>query len=324
MGQSSGIAWTRSTFSPWYGCTKVSPGCDHCYAEALDARHKWGGATHWGSGVPRRRAAASTWRRAEYWNRMAAIEKQNGSCVAGTGRHQGAAGMAEGWSMPGFWPVFPSLCDPFDNEVPDAWRLDFSKLMCVTPNLTWLLLTKRIGNVMKMLSGDSMLHEALQRNAWLGVSVVNQEEADRDIPKLLAVPARTRFVSYEPALDWVDFTKIKTGDYTSFNALTGHGWRDYTDALRRPLSKIDQVIVGGESSQSGKVARPFNIEWARSTVKQCKEAGVAVFVKQMGSHCIRWDERLGAPVATRYRFKARAGTDPAEWPEDLRVQEFPK
>src|SRR5688572_4428248 len=104
MAEVTGIAWTDSTFNPWIGCTKVGPGCDHCYAEALDKRHRWGGATHWGAGVERMRTSPSNWAKPRAWNRKAV-----------------ASGKP--------WRVFcASLADVFDNEVPHDWRADLFEL----------------------------------------------------------------------------------------------------------------------------------------------------------------------------------------------------
>ena len=297
MGKRTGIAWTTSTFNPWVGCTEVSPGCDNCYAHALDKRHKWGGATHWGAGVPRYRT--KNWTAPLAWNKKAAATGQR-------------------------WTVFPSLCDPFDNEVPKDWRFELWTVIRETPSLTWLLLTKRIGNALNMIPADWVTRYP---NVWLGSSVVNQEEADRDIPKLLATPAAKRFVSYEPALGPVDWTKIKgfPPDY---------------------FGRLSWLIIGGESSQGGAKARPFDLAWARSTVNQCKAAGVPVFVKQIGSYTtdldrleaqpnLPGDTIVGEPTDAQldrliyliekghFHHKDRAGADPAEWPADLRVQEFP-
>lgn len=254
MAEKSAIAWTDSTFNPWLGCTKVGPGCDHCYAEALDKRHRWKGVTHWGPGVERMRTAPSNWAKPLAWNKKAA-----------------ASGKP--------WRVFcASLADVFDNEVPHAWLLDLSSLIAATPSLTWLLLTKRIG----LAIGKEWLTD--RSNVWIGATIVNQEEADRDVPKLLRVPAAKRFVSYEPALGPVDWTKFLG---------------------------IDWIIVGGES---GPKARPFKWDWARSTIAQCRQMGATPFMKQTGSDYTALYERVQ---------KDRNGADPAEWPEDLRVQEFP-
>jgi len=278
MAENSKIAWTDSTFNPWIGCTRVSPGCDHCYAEAQDARKRWGKTTHWGPGVPRMRTSASNWKQPLRWNRLA--ETQTGKS--------------------GRWLVFcASLADVFDNEVPEEWRHDLFDLIGKTPNLTWLILTKRIGNVAKC-GAYVYPNRTVRPNVWLGASVGNQEEADRDIPKLLATPAAKRFVSYEPALGPVDFQPF-------LSQIEPHGIHG-----KRAL---DWIIVGGESAQGGAKARPFDIAWARSTVEQCKAAGVACFVKQLGSWVVQEHAVFGV--------HDRAGADPAEWPEDLRVQEFP-
>lgn len=310
MAETTGIAWTDSTFNPWIGCTKVSPGCDNCYAETLDKRHRWGGDTHWGAGKPRMRTSAANWRKPLAWNRKAAESGKP-------------------------WRVFcASLADVFDNEVPRDWRVDLWNLIEATPHLTWLLLTKRIGNFLRIWSGWTP-----PPNVWIGATIVNQEEADRDIPKLLATPAAKRFVSYEPALGPITWRDPPND--------IGEPRFSYLERVDGEGPRIDWIIVGGES---GPWARPFNIQWARDTVNQCRLAGVAPFVKQLGSFVIdrndggfegdgddRWpagtankldehpfgyvDEAQGSPV--RIRLKDRAGADPAEWPEDLRVQEFP-
>jgi protein gp37 len=249
MGELSAIAWTRSTFNPWIGCTKVGPGCDNCYAENLDSRKRWGGITHWGPGVARHRTSASNWKQPLAWNRKAAESGEP-------------------------WRVFcASLADVFDNEAPDQWRVDLWSLVSQTPALTWLLLTKRIG----------LAPKAWPPNVWIGATIVNQEEWDRDRNKLLDISASVRFVSYEPAIGPIDFGQ----------------------------QMPEWVIVGGES---GSKARMFNVEWARSTIKQCRDAGVACFVKQMGAATYG----LG-----NGKWTDRAGADPNEWPADLRVQEFP-
>lgn len=310
MAEQTGIAWARSTFSPWIGCTEVSPGCDHCYARELDKRHRWGGATHWGAGVPRYRT--KDWSKPLAWNKKAAA----------TGER---------------WTVFPSLCDPFDNEVPERWRVDFWRLVYDTPHLTWLILSKRIGNAMDMLP-LGFFREGAASNVWLGASVVNQDEADRDIRKLLAVPTAKWFVSYEPALSMVDWSAWMPHEYSE-QPPGGAPCKTcgvFTNGLHHPYAKsgISQIIIGGESSQGSAKARPFDIAWARSTIRQCKAAGVACFVKQCGSNPV---DRL-SPIAEaaldsfagrkpgrleRIAFKNRAGADPAEWPTDLRIQEFP-
>ena len=273
MAEVTGISWTDSTFNPWIGCTKVGPGCDHCYAEALDKRHRWQGETHWGAGKPRMRTSAANWQKPRAWNKT---REKDGKV------HR----------------VFcASLADVFDNEVPAEWRRDLLELIAVTPALTWLLLTKRIGNAHRMLEEAlSEMSHGLTRwddypwpNVWIGATVVNQGEADRDVPKLLRVKAAKRFVSYEPALGAVDWTKFPG---------------------------IDWIIIGGESTQ-GAAARPFHVRLARDTIDQCRQIGAAPFVKQLGS------KPMGDYIEVLLPFRDRAGADPAEWPKNLRVQEFP-
>jgi protein gp37 len=236
---------------------------------------RWGGTTHWGAGVARYRTSASNWKQPLLWNKKAA-----------------ASGKVH--------RVFcASLADVFDNEAPQEWRQDLWHLIGQTPHLFWLLVTKRVGNVRSMVPGVWL--DQFPSNVRLLITVCNQEEADRDIPKLLALPCMNG-ASYEPALDVVDF-KL---DHLKRHAIDGNGVR-----------RLDWLIVGGESAQGGALARPFDLAWARSTVAQCKAAGVSVFVKQLGSN--HW--KLGDPL---HGIRDRAGAEPAEWPEDLRVREFPR
>ncbi len=162
-----------------------------------------------------------------------------------------------------------SLADVFDNAVDPAWRADLFRLIADTPNLDWLLLTKRIGNVPTMLRHIGV--ERLPGNVWLGATIVSQAEADRDIPKLLAVPARVRFLSMEPLIGPVDLTS------------SGAVWSDMNgnivDAPSSGLRGVDWVIVGGES---GPHARPMHPDWARSLRDQCAAAGVPFLFKQWG------------------------------------------
>jgi len=299
MAETTGIAWCDSTFNPWIGCTKVGPGCDHCYAEAQDSRKRWGGTTHWGAGVPRHRTSESYWKQPLRWN-----EKQEDF------RRQGDAPP---------WNVFcASLADVFDNDVPQAWRDDLWELICDTPHLEWLLVTKRIGNVEKM--GGAMLLKTAP-NTRLLITVCNQDEADRDIPKLLALPCKNG-ISYEPALGPVDWSRwlYQQCDHGSVTGPGGVGGvmcpRCGGTQLAEGCPGLEWIIVGGES---GRMARPFYVGWARNTVAQCKAAAVPVFVKQLGSNTKETLHGHWKDVA----LKDRAGADPAEWPEDLRVREFP-
>ena len=181
MAENSKIEWCHHTFNPWTGCTKIGPGCDHCYAEGWAKRS---GIVQWGPGAERRRTSEANWRQPVKWN-------------------------AEAERLGVRYRVFcASLADVFDNAVPVEWRRDLFDLIAKTPNLDWLLVTKRIGNAKTMMADALHLNPtALSNgqiwplpNVWLGITVVNQAEADRDIPKLLATPAVVRFLSY--ALPW--------------------------------------------------------------------------------------------------------------------------
>lgn len=318
MAERSAISWTRSTFNPWLGCTKVGPGCDHCYAEALDKRHRWGGDTHWGDDKPRHRTGIHYWNDPLRWNKKQELAFSEYARAMSTKNPNPS-------NRPEPWRVFcASLADVFDNQVPLVWRDDLWSLIRETPYLSWLLVTKRIGNVAKMIPGAWA--NAFPSNVRLLITVCNQQEADRDIPKLIDLPCKNG-ISYEPALGPVDWSPY-VGSHCADEGL-------------------DWIIVGGESDQGKNKARPFNIEWARNTVRQCKATGVPVFVKQLGSNQKGWcaakllcSEEFKDEVPDDYCdlyeaseqnrhcdrcffIKGRAGADPAEWPEDLRVQEFP-
>lgn len=248
MTKNTKIEWADHTFNPWIGCTKVSPACDNCYAEnMMDTRLK---IVKWGAGQERKRTSESNWQQPLKWNKEA---KKLGV------RHR----------------VFcASLADVFDNEVPAQWRRDLFALIASTPYIDWLLLTKRIGNAERMMSemfltGRNGLKEYIdfRKNIWIGATICNQDEADRDIPKLLAVPAAKRFLSMEPLLGHVDVFSNMTGE------LLHTSGDDYAPGW------LDWIIVGGES---GNQARPMHPEWVRSLREQCTAADVPFFFKQHG------------------------------------------
>ncbi|SAK65835.1 phage Gp37Gp68 family protein [Caballeronia pedi] len=269
MSENSKIEWTDHTFNPWEGCQKVGPGCDHCYAETRNARFAGGTAINWGPGAPRRRTSGANWRKPLHWNAVHA------DFLYKHGRRQ---------------RVFcASLADVFDNAVDLLWRRDLFRLIAETPNLDWLLLTKRIGNVPTMLRHIGVDH--LPRNVWLGATIVNQEEADRDIPKLVSIDARVRFLSMEPLLGPVQLDQF-------------HPSRE--PALPPLLYGIDWVIVGGES---GRDARPMHPVWARSLRDQCAAAGLPFLFKQWGEwRHMTVDEQRANPSAV-----ARGNT--SAWPD---------
>jgi protein gp37 len=248
MAENSGIEWTDHTFNPWIGCTKVSPACDFCYAEALNIRFE--GGKNWGPKSPRRRT--KSWSGPRKWNRLA-----------------GEAGIRQ--------RVFcASLADVFDNHptVEQAWRDDLWALIRETPNLDWLLLTKRPQFIKKMLPKD--WGEEGYSNVWLGTTVENQKYADHRIPHLLSNPAKVHFLSCEPLLGPVDLRGLKTdpGGVYKLDALTGTFGGG--PGLSSP-SKINWVITGGESGPEFRSADP---DWFRGLRDQCANAGVPFLFKQ--------------------------------------------
>lgn len=279
MATNSKIEWTDHTWNPWEGCQKVGPGCDNCYAEARNARFAGGEAINWGPSAPRRRTSASNWQLPLKWNKQA---------------------QAEGIR----YRVFcASLADVFDNDVPTDWRRNLYTLIQATPHLDWLLLTKRIGNARAMLNECAFgrWNESPLPNVWIGATIVNQKEADRDIPKLLAVPARVRFLSMEPLLGPVDLERPRPGP--DLDQGNGH-------MICQPWliqSGIDWIIVGGES---GPNARPMHPDWARSLRDQCEAAGVPFLFKQWGEHSLDYDRDRDDPD---YRRCDRVTAQPGRW-----------
>lgn len=230
MVANSKIEWTDHTFNPWIGCTKVSPACDGCYAENLMANRY--GRVQWGAGEDRLRTSPANWRKPVAWNRAAA-----------------------GKTEPTY--VFcASLADVFDNEVDEKWRYDLFGLIEDTPFLTWLLLTKRIGNVLKMTDVERGCR-TIPPNAAIGATMANQAEYDRDSEKLhdvkvRRVPAFT-FGSFEPLL-----SNIHLDHYAP-----------------------DWIIVGGETNQGSHKARHAAPDWMRGMRDDAKHLGRKLFVKQM-------------------------------------------
>lgn len=332
MSENTKIEWCDHTFNPWEGCQKVSPGCDHCYAEARNVRFGGGNPVNFWPDAPRRRTSAANWSMPKRWN------AQHQAFFNQHGRRQ---------------RVFcASLADVFDNAVPEQWRADLFELIEATPNLDWLLLTKRIGNAGDMIE-DGRYHLWAEGmlggdwplpNVWIGATIVNQTEADRDIPKLLEVPAAKRFLSMEPLLGAVDIRKWldpwtcsncghhgsdhesgpcrcdDCGVLTVYDKSNGtdecpvckktdedegvgescpvceraSNWdRDYGFKFSSQGKQIDWVIVGGESDPH---ARPMHPEWALSIERQCKEAGVAFMFKQWGEWGTVYIKSDGTPV----------------------------
>lgn len=278
MSAQTGIEWCDSTFNPWMGCTKVSPACDHCYAERETRRF---GRVEWGAGKPRVRTT-SVWNYPARWNRETFVECDCGYRGTLDQLTTNAVHRCNLKFRPARRRVFcASLADWLDNEVPIEWLVDLLDLIRRTPNLDWLLLTKRIGNWRTRLgaalnASNSIdlrewialwLHGDAPRNVWIGSTVIDQPETDRDVPKLLAVPALVRFLSIEPMLGPIEFSDVSRRS-------------DCAQQLgKKALDGIDWIIAGGES---GPQARPSHPDWYRSLRDQCAAVGVPFLFKQHG------------------------------------------
>lgn len=313
MGENSAIQWTHHTFNPWIGCEKVSPACDHCYAEAGSKRlgaqrglRLWQGDRYF--------TGEDYWKQPARWNRAAekARERRRVFCAS-------------------FADVFEDRPDVVEK------RADLFDQIALTPWLDWLLLTKRPQNIARMVPwGPRGTHRAdpdCWRNVWLGTTCEDQERAEERIPHLLDVAAAVHFVSYEPALGPVDF-----GEWLGWEIVTMAVYPRAQVLASRPAPRIDWLIIGGES---GPRARPFQLQWARDAIRQCREARCAAFVKQLGAapHG-EWGD-TNKPICTvqdttgaswteesrfkngRWRLRDGKGGSPSEWPSDLRVREFP-
>ena len=290
----------------------MSAGCANCYAEAQDKR--WGHDS-FGHGKQRRRTGEKYWRQPILWNMSANISRViDGLVWDGSIRSQ-IAGMpetlvviAKSGEVERRIPIYEwnaaeeyrprvfcaSLADWLDDEVPVEWLADLLALIQATPNLDWLLLTKRPEKFEARLIGASLCeHDARNdyfgrnvgcwmtnwlngeepSNVWIGATVENQEMADKRIPALLRIPAKVRFLSCEPLLWPVDLVPY-------LFVPDPHGApADLIPRLGNFDPAIHWVICGGES---GPNARPMHSDWARSLRDQCKDAGVAFFMKQTG------------------------------------------
>jgi protein gp37 len=333
MGKNSKIAWTHHTFNGWRGCETVSPACDNCYAWALSKRNPATLGTWGPEGVGTRVVGAE-----EYWSLPAKWDRE--AAKAGVRERVFALSLAdvfEHWRGP-MLDVRGRTLATLDGGTAWFGRLDdvalwipglrpltmadvrsrLFDLIDDTPNLDWLLLTKRPENMEAMLPWTSdhagEYRERYWHNVWLGTTVEDRKHGLPRIDLLRNIPAAVRYLSVEPLLE-------DLGDID--------------------LAGIHWVIVGGES---GPHARPCDLAWVRNVVRQCADKGVACFVKQLGDRPGEWREHAIAPgsITDRamdshiamggaepddewipLRLVRAAGADPAEWPEDLRVRELP-
>lgn len=283
MAENSHIGWTDDTHNHWIGCQKVSPGCDHCYAEALmDTRYK---KVEWGPHGARRLTSEANRKKPYTWNRKAA--------AANTMRR-----------------VFcSSLADILDNHksIEQWWRDELFEMMENTPNLIWLCLTKRPENAEKFMP-PQWFEGRWPFNVWVGTSTEDAKTYNHRWPHLRKIPAPVRFISHEPALGSIS-EAITEQVKAAYFAGEADGFAP------------DWIITGGES---GHGARPYNIAWAAELVQMGAACSIPIFVKQLGSKPIReiW-KGLDRKEMPYYAGKGKR-EDPADWPEGIRVQHFPR
>jgi protein gp37 len=290
MGKTS-IEWTDETWNPIRGvagnwhCTHVSEGCRNCYAERLNIRF---GGPAFKPGVDSFRLDEKILEQPLHWKKPRKV-------------------------------FVCDMTDLFHEDIPFEWIFNVFSMMSGRAFLhTYQVLTKRPQRMlayMNWMIKRAPITKHPPPNIWLGVSVEDQATAGERIPLLLQTPAAVRFVSYEPALEQVDFQDYLPTSFKPWHFLPNGGY-------------LDWLIVGGES---GPHARPFDLAWARSAIAQCREAGAACFVKQLGAKPM---DVPPPPPGGRYigerpgqlwqvLLRDNKGGDQAEWPEDVRVREWP-
>lgn len=333
MSDGSSIEWTDATWQPVVGCTRISRGCDGCYA--ISSVHRFRKAD--GLTKLRPRDAA---RPGLDWSGKVALQSER----LADPMH---------WKKPRRIFVC-SQADLFHDAVPFEYIAAVFGVMATSPRHTFQVLTKRPARMLEFFAwvreqpkkyadetGAAIVVRVLETkhylsdggpdvwplpNVHLGVSVEDQATADERIPLLLQCPARVHWCSYEPALGPVDFRLDEI-----VSATTGRG-----QALQSRGDVISWIVVGGES---GARARPFDIAWARSVIEQCAAIGVrtVAFVKQLGSHPHSGTHEHGRSLCTDSRYiwtfddrdgetydmHDRKGKTMADWPTDLRVREMP-
>lgn len=342
------IAWTGKTWNPikavdvasgkvgWF-CEKVSPGCEHCYAETFNRfrgnGHKY--AVRDAKALrfeldDRTAIAAARWTKSwrvfpcsmtdlflrhhtlEQLDRIHAVmafARQQTFQVL-TKRPEAAAEY-----YAGLFEMGPGARDRWDDA--RQWLIEQLRVRATPRKRAELQFQQKIEYIGVMMADT---WRAPLPNLWLGTTVEDRKRADERVSELLRIKAAVHWVSFEPALEAVDFTNVgdDRSDYR-LNALTGAERYVEQSVPRKHLAKLDWIVVGGES---GGGARGFAIQWARKTVADCRAASVAVFVKQLGKKPYDLSRSLTDDPTSIYLTHPK-GEDPAEWPEDLRVREYP-
>jgi protein gp37 len=306
MGEITGIAWCDHTFNPWIGCTKVHTGCKGCYAEAL-ATTRLG--REWGPGAERRSTSAANWRLPYRWAKAAA--------KAGVRRRVFCASLADVLdeeapteAQARLWQVIRDTapeahprCGAGAEHVASACpRGVHAHVPGLMGGLDWLLLTKRPERW-------ALIPEDVRRLVWFGTSISDQETADQWILRLLTAEGfRLLWLSVEPQIGPISFNRCTAWDPNEHSFY---------------LEGISWVVVGGESSQGRHQARPYDLKWPRGLLAECRAAGVPFFHKQLGDAPVEMETAHDVRRDWDSPIRAHHGADPAEWPEDLRVREFP-
>lgn len=349
MGDRTGIEWTDATWNPIRGCSRVSPGCVNCYAEKVAARFggpgmtyeglvhstgAWNGKTQF---VEHLLTQPLRWTRGRriFVNSMSDLFHESVpfevidkifSVMACTTRHTYQILTKRPERMLEYFDRLTWRCGDGPEDV-IRWDEELRTMGGphqivelpeeIDPLKVWPQWTPaRNGRGGYDNCGPVFPLE----NVWLGVSVENQQTANERIPLLLQVPAKKRFISAEPLLESLDLGPFLWGpespcEKCPLDADCECGWKTKFDL---GLKALDWVIVGGES---GRGARPFNLEWADDLVSQCRRAKTAVFVKQLGAMAYR--RREDGALDLVMDLQDTKGGDWSEWPQHLRVREFP-
>lgn len=309
MSENTKIEWADATWNPASGCTKLSPGCAHCYIASTPPFRMQGRRFDSKTGSTDIQFHPDRLEAPLHWLTPRRVFVNSLSDLFHESIRRDFIVRVYATMVAADWHIFQLLTKRPERR---QWLLEDPEFRRDVAGET-----ARLINAMGLRPGRTTMNLAAwnsgaARNIWEGVTAENQRWANIRVPILLDTPAALRFVSYEPALGPVDFTAI-----------------DKSPDDERTLGNavLDWIIIGGES---GPKARPFDIAWARGVVAQCQAAGVPVFVKQLGAHpCFEPDGSFqtfhhshGSKLCKRLRD--RKGATPSEWPEDLRVRQMPE
>lgn len=276
------IQWTDYSWNCWQGCTKVSSGCANCYMFSDKKRYNQN---------PEKviRSKDKTFYKPLAKNRNKEYKIESGS------------------------KIFVCSWSDFFHPKADEWRDEAWAIIKQRPDVIFQIVTKRTNDLATRLPAD---WGSGYPNVWLIVSVESTATLPR-VEKLLKIPAALHGVSYEPALELVDFSPFLPPNVKKIQHDFLKSKEKYVVASGRPSKRakptLSWIIVGGESGDN---ARPFQHDWARKTINACKDSGIDCFVKQMGSMAMEDNQHI--------LYFHEKGGDPEEWPEDLRVQDFPR